>query len=183
MLNSQKPWHLTQMLWRCCFPSRRPAHSVLRGGRRQRIVLSAVAGDPPQSLHLPAEQSLKTGGELRTDREGLLSGTLISRLCGNDILSLCSFPEMSSFIAESRKNHMWQEAFLLLLKHGISQKLCFWKIRLATSLQWNNVWKPVKVQNCVCVCVCFCELHQQVELVFCEVGLCGSASQTQEAAE
>lgn len=52
--------------------SSRAAHSVLCCGRHQWVVLSALAGDPPQSLHLPAEQSPKTGGNLRTNWEGLL---------------------------------------------------------------------------------------------------------------
>lgn len=52
------------------FSSSRAAHSVLCGGRSQWVVLSAVAGDPAQSLHLPAEQSPKTRRELRTDWEG-----------------------------------------------------------------------------------------------------------------
>lgn len=80
---------------------------MLRGGRRQRIVLSAVVGDPPQSLHLPAEQSLKTGGELRTDREGLLS----------DVLFVCSvsvFLKGLFFIAESRMTDKSTKLFIWL---------------------------------------------------------------------
>lgn len=174
-------WHLTQM--RCCFKSYRTAHSVLCGGRRQWIVLSAVVGDPPQSLHLPAEQSLKTGGELRTDREGLLS----------DILFVCTvsvFLKGLFFIAESSMTDKQHKAFHLVkcctfLMHRILWEQNFWKVRLALSWsvtsgeKWNNVWKPAKVQNRVC----FYKFHQQVELVFCEVGLCGSVSQTQEATE
>ena len=49
----------------------RTAHFVLCGGRHQWVVLSALAGDPTQSLHCAAEQSPQTGGELRTHRKGL----------------------------------------------------------------------------------------------------------------
>lgn len=48
----------------------RTENSLLRGGRCQWVVISTVAGDPPQSLHLPAEPSPEAGGELWTDREG-----------------------------------------------------------------------------------------------------------------
>lgn len=60
-------WHS----WHLVFSSHRPAHTLLCCGRRKRVVLPAVAGDPAQSFHLTAEQSPEAGGELRAHREGV----------------------------------------------------------------------------------------------------------------
>lgn len=109
------------------FFSSRAAHSVLCGGRRQWVVLSAVAGDPTQSLHLPAEQSPKTGGKLRTHREGLLSEKLtclcgISSRCHDYLLCSLNFSfiltgssSIRLFIMECSELGKWQAIFLRLL--------------------------------------------------------------------
>lgn len=61
----------------------RTAYSLLRGGWCQWVVISTVAGDPPQSLHFPAEPSPEAGGELWTDREGASVRSLL------DVMSTC----------------------------------------------------------------------------------------------
>lgn len=68
----------------------RTAYSVLRGGWRQWVLVSAVAGDPPQSLHLPAEPSPEAGGELWADREGLCMRSLHGAMS-----TCCMFHELS----------------------------------------------------------------------------------------
>ncbi len=114
----------------------RAAHSVLCGGRRQRVVLSALAGDPPQSQHLPAEQSPKTGGELRTDREGLQSEKLtclcsISSWC-RDYLLFCRLvlpSDISLWNAVCLASERW---FFIYLMHKVSYKTFFWSDRNQT---------------------------------------------------
>lgn len=110
--------------------SSRAAHSVLCCGRHQWVVLSALAGDPPQSLHLPAKQSPKTGGNLRTNWEGLLIEKLTCVYVVSvpkaslpvifpELVILHASPTIRHFIVECSEHGKWEAIFLYLVTYCI----------------------------------------------------------------